>query len=77
MSQLTGQCLTLQSGQSPDTDNGEACQVVGNFLQVGLITGLNSALIQGVVIVEDKEKQVEQHTSMQQVILKILVHCKC
>ena len=57
--QFSRRQLTLESSQFSHADNGESGQVVGYFLQVGLITGLYPTLIQGVVIAEHEKKQVE------------------
>ena len=45
-------------------------------LLVTLVTGLHSALVQGVVIVENKEKEVPESPSMEQLVLQPTIHPK-
>ena len=46
--------LTLVAGEFGYGDDGESGQVVGHFLLVGLVAGLDPALVQSVVVLEHK-----------------------
>ena len=65
--------LTLVAGEFGYGDDGESGQVVGHFLLVGLVAGLDPALVQSVVVLEHKQDEVPQDACVQQVGLKPLV----
>ena len=56
--------------------DAEPGEVVGHLLLVGVIARLYTALVQCVVVGEEEEEEVPEHTRVQEISLEPLVHSK-
>lgn len=65
-----------EASQTAESYQAELGQAVCNLLLVCVLTRLHAALLQGVVVVEEVDQQVPEHTGVVQMGLEEEIHCE-